>query len=48
MSAPRYLLITNPEGKRHTAFNLVLGEYWAARGINPQIQIIPWQMLVQE
>ena len=46
MTAPRYILIGNPDGKRLTLFQRELANYWADRNESPTVVIVPWAEII--
>src|SRR3954447_3057352 len=46
MPTPRYVLVANPGTKRCEAYRRELLGYWAARGTTPDVQIVPWAVVV--
>jgi hypothetical protein len=43
---PRYVAIVNPGGKRWAAYERALRDFWAARGVAPEIHVLPWTDVV--
>jgi glutathione synthase/RimK-type ligase-like ATP-grasp enzyme len=43
---PRYIAIVNPDGKRWQAYHRDLLAFWNARGVTPEIEIVPWSAVV--
>jgi hypothetical protein len=46
MTVPRYLAVANPAGKRWQAYARELAAFWAERGVRPEVEVIPWSVLV--
>jgi hypothetical protein len=46
MAAPRYVLIANPGTKRCEAYRRELLGFWAARGVTPEVEVVPWADVV--
>jgi hypothetical protein len=46
MSAPRYVAIANPDGMRWRAYARDLGAFWEARGVRPEVEVVPWAAVV--
>ena len=46
MPTPRYVLIANPGTKRYETYRRELLAYWAARGVTPEIELVPWADVV--
>jgi hypothetical protein len=46
MPPPRYVLIANPGTKRCEAYRRELAAYWAARGVVPELEVVPWAEVV--
>ncbi|HEY8505248.1 MAG TPA: STM4014 family protein [Gemmataceae bacterium] len=43
---PRYLAIANPAGKRWQTYRQALDRFWSARGVTPEIELVPWSEVV--
>ena len=43
---PRYVAIVNPDGKRWQTYAPELLAFWRERGIEPEIEIVPWREVV--
>lgn len=46
MTLPRYVAIGNPDGKRWQAYARELAGFWQERGITPEVEVVPWELLV--
>lgn len=46
MPAPRYVLIANPGSKRCETYHRELHAVWAARGVTPDVEVVPWAIVV--
>jgi hypothetical protein len=46
MPPPRYVLIANPGTKRCEAYRRELLAFWAARGVTPSVDVVPWADVV--
>ena len=46
MAAPRYVVVTNPTGKRWQLYWTELTTFWRARGIEPEIVMVPWAKVI--
>ncbi len=46
MPTPRYVAIANPEGKRWQAYARDLAAFWEARGVRPEVKVVPWREVV--
>jgi hypothetical protein len=46
MPTPRYVLVANPGTKRCEAYRRELLAVWAARGITPDVEVVPWAEVV--
>jgi hypothetical protein len=46
MHLPRYVVIANPDGKRWQAYSAALDAFWLARGVRPDVQVVPWKTVV--
>jgi glutathione synthase/RimK-type ligase-like ATP-grasp enzyme len=46
MSAPRYVLIANPGTKRCETYRRELRAFWAALGVTPEMELVPWADVV--
>ncbi len=46
MIAPRYVLIANPGTKRCELYRAELLAYWSARGVTPDVEVVPWAEVV--
>ncbi len=46
MPTPRYILIANPGTKRCETYRRELLAFWAARGVTPEIDLVPWADVV--
>jgi hypothetical protein len=46
MSAVRYVVIANPDGKRWQAYSRDLAAFWEARGVQAEIEVVPWRTVV--
>ncbi len=46
MPTPRYVLIANPGTKRCETYRRELLAFWAARGVTPEVELVPWAELV--
>jgi hypothetical protein len=42
MPTPRYVLIANPGTKRCETYRRELLTFWAARGVAPEVEVVPW------
>jgi YheC/D like ATP-grasp len=43
---PRYIAIANPDSKRWQTYARDLAGFWAARGVAPEIVVVPWRDVV--
>ena len=43
---PRYLAIANPASKRWQTYTRELAAYWAERGVRPEVEVVPWKVIV--
>jgi hypothetical protein len=43
---PRYVAIANPDGKRWRAYAPELTAFWRERGVEPEVEVVPWQEVV--
>jgi hypothetical protein len=43
---PRYVAIANPAGLRWQAYAPELESFWAARGVQPDVEVVPWSAVV--
>jgi hypothetical protein len=43
---PRYVAIANPDGKRWQLYARELAAFWAARGVTPEVEVVPWREVV--
>src|SRR5262249_60691842 len=46
MPTPRYVLIANPGTKRCETYRRELLAFWAARGVVPEVELVPWADMV--
>src|SRR5689334_21482403 len=46
MVTPRYVLTANPGTKRCEAYRRELQAFWAARGVTPEVEVVPWADVV--
>jgi glutathione synthase/RimK-type ligase-like ATP-grasp enzyme len=46
MPTPRYVLIANPGTRRCEAYRRELLAFWAARGVTPEVELVPWADVV--
>jgi hypothetical protein len=46
MPALRYVGIANPDGKRWRAYAQDLNAFWTARGVQPEVEVVPWSAVV--
>jgi hypothetical protein len=46
MTPPRYIAIAIPDSKRWQAYAPQLLAFWAERGVRPEIEVVPWSMVV--
>jgi hypothetical protein len=46
MPKPRYVLIANPGTKRCEAYRRELLAFWVARGVTPEVELVPWADVV--
>jgi hypothetical protein len=46
MPTPRYLLVANPGTKRCETYRRELLAFWAARGVTPEVELVPWADVV--
>src|SRR5579862_79079 len=46
MFPPRYVIIANPDSLRLRAYVPALADYWAARGITPDVEVVSWRDVV--
>jgi hypothetical protein len=46
VNRPRYVAIGNPEGKRWQAYASDLAAFWSARGVTPDVEAVPWRVVV--
>jgi hypothetical protein len=46
MPKPRYVLVANPGTKRCEAYRRELLAFWAARGVTPEVELVPWADVV--
>lgn len=46
MNRPRYLAIANPDGKRWQAYLPDLIAFWRQRGVEPEVEVVPWRAVV--
>ncbi len=46
MPAPRYIAIANPDSKRWQAYSRDLSAFWQERGINPEVEVVPWSAVI--
>jgi hypothetical protein len=46
VSTPRYIAIANPDSKRWQTFAHDLAEFWAERGVEPEVVVVPWRDVV--
>jgi hypothetical protein len=46
MPAPRYVAVANPDGKRWQAYAAALTAFWSARGVVPDVVVVPWNEVV--
>jgi hypothetical protein len=42
MPTPRYVLIANPGTKRAETYQRELLAFWSARGVTPEVELVPW------
>jgi hypothetical protein len=45
-STPRYIAIANPDSKRWQTYACDLAGFWAARGVQPEVVVVPWRDVV--
>lgn len=45
-AAPRYVMIANPGSKRCETYRTELVAYWASRGANVELEVLPWADVV--
>ena len=45
-SIPRYIAIANPDSKRWRAYAADLSTFWRERGVEANIEVIPWRDVV--
>jgi hypothetical protein len=43
---PRYVAIVNPGTPRWAAYERALRDFWASRGVRPDIHVLPWREVV--
>jgi glutathione synthase/RimK-type ligase-like ATP-grasp enzyme len=43
---PRYVCIANPDSKRWQDYAPALHAFWAERGIRPDVEVVPWRVVV--
>jgi glutathione synthase/RimK-type ligase-like ATP-grasp enzyme len=43
---PRYVVVCNPDTPRGRAYPAELRDFWAARGVTPEVVVVPWADLV--
>src|SRR5258708_40007809 len=43
MNPPRYVIIANPDGLRYQAYAPELLAYWRGRGVEPDVEVVPWR-----
>jgi hypothetical protein len=46
MPPPRYIAIANPDSKRWQTYAQELAGFWAEQSIRPDVEVVPWSMLV--
>lgn len=46
MQPPRYVVITNPGGKRWQLYARELTAFWQGRGVEPDVEVVPWAEVV--
>ncbi|OAI46129.1 hypothetical protein AYO44_11870 [Planctomycetaceae bacterium SCGC AG-212-F19] len=46
MIPPRYVAICNPDGKRWQAYARELSDYCQQRGLVPEVEVVPWNLVV--
>jgi hypothetical protein len=46
VTQPRYVAICNPDGKRWQAYARELAGFWQARGVTPEVEIVPWRLVI--
>ena len=43
---PRYVVVCNPDTPRGRAYPAELRDFWAARGVTPEVVVVPWADVV--
>src|SRR6516225_4305717 len=46
MRTPRYVVIANPGSKRWQAYAPELTAFWGERGVRPEVELVPWNVVV--
>jgi glutathione synthase/RimK-type ligase-like ATP-grasp enzyme len=46
MRSPRYVVVTNPSGKRWQLYGQELAAFWRGRGVEPEVEVVPWSTVV--
>jgi hypothetical protein len=46
MPAPRYVALANPDSLRWQAYRPELERYWRERGVEPEVEVVPWREVV--
>jgi glutathione synthase/RimK-type ligase-like ATP-grasp enzyme len=46
MSAPRYVIVANPDSLRWKAYAPDLAAFWSERGVTPEIELVSWREIV--
>ncbi|MFO0926803.1 MAG: hypothetical protein U0736_07135 [Gemmataceae bacterium] len=47
MAVPRYVAIANPDSLRWKAYERDLIAFWRGRGVEPDVTVVPWAMVVE-
>jgi hypothetical protein len=46
MQSPWYVVVTNPGGKRWQLYGWELTAFWHGRGVEPEVEVVPWAEVV--
>jgi len=46
VTSPRYVVVCNPDTPRGRAYPAELRDFWAARGVTPEVVVVPWAEVV--
>ena len=46
MTTPRFVIVANRGAKRWETYEPALRGFWQARGVTPEVELVPWREVV--